>query len=66
MFNIGDLIVYSGHGICCIDDICTKTYWDVAKDYRILHTVENGKLTISVPVDNDKGKIQYDTNTVFS
>lgn len=25
MFNIGDLVVYSPHGICRVDDICEKT-----------------------------------------
>ncbi|MDW8799967.1 CarD family transcriptional regulator [Clostridium sp. A1-XYC3] len=54
MFNIGDLVIYSGQGICCIDDICEKTYWDVTKDYYVLHPIENSKLTINIPVDNDK------------
>ncbi len=54
MFNIGDVIIYSGQGICCIDDICEKTYGDVTKDYYILHPIENCKLTINIPVGNDK------------
>jgi CarD family transcriptional regulator len=54
MFNIGDLIIYSSHGICCIDDICEKTYTGVAKNYYVLHPTENSNLEISVPVDSDK------------
>jgi CarD family transcriptional regulator len=54
MFNIGDLVIYSTHGICHIDEICEKTYSDITKNYYVLHPVEDSKLTISTPVDNDK------------
>ena len=54
MFNIGDLIVYSSHGICHVDDICEMTYLGVAKDYYVLHPIENANLKINIPVDNDK------------
>lgn len=54
MFNIGDLIIYSSQGICQIDDICEKTYSGVSKKYYVLHPVENEKLVINIPVDNDK------------
>lgn len=58
MFNIGDLIIYSIHGICHIDDICEKTYLGVTKNYYVLHPVEDSKLIISTPVDNDKVTMQ--------
>lgn len=54
MFNIGDLIIYSAQGICRIDDICEETYLGVTRSYYILHPLENCKLKISSPVDNDK------------
>ncbi|MGF7046446.1 CarD family transcriptional regulator [Paenibacillus sp. DS2015] len=54
MFNIGDLIIYSGHGICEIDSICEKTYLDVCNNYYVLHPLEKPNLTISTPVDNQK------------
>lgn len=54
MYNIGDLVIYSSHGICHIDDICEKTFLDVTKSYYIMHPLENGKLTISAPVDSNK------------
>lgn len=54
MFNIGDLVIYSAHGICCIDDICQNTYFGVTKEYYVLHPVENVKLKITTPVDSDK------------
>ncbi|WP_156288965.1 CarD family transcriptional regulator [Oceanobacillus salinisoli] len=54
MFDIGDLIVYSVHGVCKIDDICEKTYGDVTRTYYVLHPLEEKQLTINAPVDNDK------------
>lgn len=54
MFNIGDLIIYSTHGVCKIDDICERSYRDVSREYYVLHPVEDPELTISVPVDNEK------------
>ncbi|WEK53717.1 MAG: CarD family transcriptional regulator [Candidatus Cohnella colombiensis] len=52
MFNIGDLIIYSSHGICRIDDICDKTIMDVTRRYYILHPVQGSAIKISTPVDN--------------
>lgn len=54
MFNIGDLIIYSAHGVCCIDTICTKTYWGITRNYYVLHPLKNCSLRINIPVDNDK------------
>ncbi|WP_419959895.1 CarD family transcriptional regulator [Psychrobacillus sp. BM2] len=52
MFKIGELIIYSAHGICQIDDICEKTYNGITKKYYFLHPLDNLKLSISTPVDN--------------
>ncbi|WP_277587498.1 CarD family transcriptional regulator [Psychrobacillus antarcticus] len=52
MFEVGELINYSSHGICQIDDICEKTYFDITKKYYVLHPLDNLKLSISTPVDN--------------
>ena len=55
LFNIGDLIIYSAHGICKIDDICEKTVLGVTRPYYVLHPIENkSELIISTPVHNDK------------
>lgn len=54
MFKVGDLIIYSSHGLCRIDDICERPDLREGKRYYILHPVEDSKLKISVPVDNDK------------
>ncbi|GER68295.1 hypothetical protein BpJC7_22690 [Weizmannia acidilactici] len=55
MFHIGDLVIYSGQGICRVDDICDKTYKDMTKTYYVLHPIENSQgLTISIPIDNHK------------
>ncbi len=54
MFKVGDLIIYSTHGVCKIDDICEKKFRDVTREYYILHPLDDPELTISVPVDNEK------------
>ncbi|MCF3944846.1 CarD family transcriptional regulator [Oceanobacillus alkalisoli] len=54
MFKVGDLIIYSTHGVCKIDDICERSYRDETREYYILHPMEDPNLTISVPVDNEK------------
>ena len=54
MFKVGDLIIYSMHGVCCIDDICERTFGNVKKNYYVLHPIEDDRLTINVPVDSDK------------
>ena len=54
MFNVGDLMIYSAHGICHIDEICDKTYFGVTKTYYVLHPLEDKNLTINTPIDNDK------------
>lgn len=52
MFKVGELIIYSAHGICQIDDICEKTYSGVTKTYYVLHPLNNANLEINTPVDN--------------
>lgn len=58
MFNIGDLVIYSAHGICEINDICDKTVSGATRSYYVLHQMDNKHhLTISIPVNNDKVSI---------
>ncbi|RHW33447.1 CarD family transcriptional regulator [Lysinibacillus yapensis] len=52
MFNIGDTIIYSAHGLCQIDGISEKTISGVTKTYYVLHPLNNEKLEISTPVDH--------------
>lgn len=54
MFNVGELIVYSDHGVCKIDDICDKTYGGKTRKYYVLHPIEDANLKINTPVDNKK------------
>ncbi|GEN47083.1 CarD family transcriptional regulator [Alkalibacillus haloalkaliphilus] len=60
MLNIGDLVIYSSHGICRIDGINSMKINGVTKDYYVLHPLENDQqqLTINAPVDNDKIKMK--------
>ncbi|ETA81496.1 CarD family transcriptional regulator [Youngiibacter fragilis] len=52
MFNKGDMMIYSSHGICLVDDICSNRFQGVDKDYYVLHPIADRKLTIRIPVDN--------------
>lgn len=55
MYNVGDLIVYSGHGICQVDSICDREIAGKTKKYYVLHPIDKSqKLTINTPVDNDQ------------
>lgn len=55
MFNIGELVIYSAHGICKIEDICEKTVSGVTRPYYVLHPMDNAhNLTLSIPVHSDK------------
>ncbi|MEF9951950.1 MAG: CarD family transcriptional regulator [Clostridium sp.] len=54
MFNKGDLVIYSSHGICRVDDICELDVYGSTKTYYILHPVEDKRLQISTPIDNAK------------
>ncbi len=58
MFNIGDVVIYSMHGLSRIDDICEKTISNVTKKYYVLHPLDQASLTISAPVDSNKVVIQ--------
>ena len=55
LFKTGDLIIYSTHGVCRIDDISDMTVAGETKSYYTLHPINNAqKLQISIPVDSDK------------
>ncbi|MCJ8008667.1 CarD family transcriptional regulator [Lederbergia wuyishanensis] len=55
MYIIGDLVIYSTHGICKIDDICEKTISGENRKYYVMHPIENNhQLTISIPINNEK------------
>src|SRR5690606_18113128 len=52
MFQIGDLIIYSTHGLCKIEKICEKTLFGATRTYYVVQPLDDSKLTLSVPVDN--------------
>jgi CarD family transcriptional regulator len=54
MFKVGELVVYSVHGVCEIDDICEKTYGGKTRTYYVLHPIDDLKLRINIPVKNSK------------
>lgn len=56
MFKVGDVVVYSVHGLCRINDICEKSIADETKMYYVLNPLDQPSLTISTPVEN-KGLI---------
>lgn len=58
MYNIGDLVIYSSHGVCRIDSICEKTYSGITRTYYVIHPIEDAGLTISAPVDKEQDIMQ--------
>lgn len=54
MHNVGELIIYSTHGLCRIEEICEKTYSEVTKTYYVLQPLNNTKLKINIPTNSDK------------
>ncbi|AXI07764.1 CarD family transcriptional regulator [Oceanobacillus sp. 143] len=54
MFNVGDQIIYSVHGLCEIDEICEKTFGNKTGIYYVLHPLEDSRLTINVPIDSEQ------------
>lgn len=54
MFKIGEMVIYSVHGVCVIDDICERTFRGETKSYYVMHPKNNSSLIINIPVDNDK------------
>lgn len=58
MFNVGDTIIYSAHGLCKIDDICEKTYGDTTGTYYVLHPLGDSKLIINIPIDSNQVVMQ--------
>lgn len=58
MYSVGDLIMYSSHGICEIDDITEKNFSNQTKTYYVLHPINNAQLVINVPIHSDKINLQ--------
>lgn len=54
MYQAGDVIVYSAHGLCQIQEICERTISDETRLYYVMHPLADTSLTISCPVDSDK------------
>lgn len=56
MFNIGDLVVYGGSGICRVEDISTLDMDGIPKDrvYYILSPAGRGDSRIFAPVENNR------------
>ncbi|MGG0655730.1 CarD family transcriptional regulator [Rummeliibacillus pycnus] len=52
MYSNGDLIIYSSHGICHIDEVSESTFNDHTKLYYVLHPIDKEGLIIRIPVDS--------------
>ncbi|HWI49598.1 MAG TPA: CarD family transcriptional regulator [Rummeliibacillus sp.] len=52
MYTNGDLIIYSTHGICQIDEVSESTFNNHTKLYYVLHPIDKEGLIIRVPVDS--------------
>ena len=54
MFQIGDLVFYSGSGVCRIDSVTRREFGDEKKDYYLLIPVHSPESAVYLPVDNEK------------
>lgn len=58
MYNVGDVVIYSSHGLCSVEDICEQTFSDITKTYYVLQPLNDSKLTIRTPIDNAKKQLR--------
>lgn|SRR5690625_4653215 len=58
MFNVGDMIIYSTHGLCEINDICEKKVGSITRTYYVMNPIEDTKLTISIPKEIGEKNMQ--------
>ena len=54
MYQINDLVLYSTHGICKINNITEKTFTDEPKQYYELVPLRDMRLQIHIPVGSTK------------
>ena len=54
MYQKGDSISYSGHGVCGISDIGAMDFGSGKQDYYIIEPIAAGNATIYLPQDNSK------------
>lgn len=54
MYQKGDYISYSGHGVCGISDIRAMDFGSGKQDYYIIEPIAAGSATIYLPRDNPK------------
>jgi len=52
MYKIGDVVVYSVSGVCCVDDICKKSFGSFSADYYVLRPLMQKASTVFVPTQN--------------
>lgn len=59
MYQTGDLVIYSAHGICEIVDISEITIAGKGRQYYVLQPIDNKeRLTINAPVDQSEDQMQ--------
>ncbi|MFJ7731803.1 CarD family transcriptional regulator [Lysinibacillus sp. NPDC097231] len=58
MYNVGDVVIYSSHGLCSIEDICEQTFNDITKTYYVLKPQNEPQLFIRIPVDNSQKRLR--------
>jgi len=58
MYNVGDVVIYSSHGLCSIEDICEQTFNSITKTYYVLQPLNEPQLVIRTPIDNSKKQLR--------
>ena len=52
MYKIGDVVVYSVSGVCCVEDICKKSFGSFSAEYYVLRPLMQKSATVFVPTQN--------------
>ncbi len=54
MFNIGDTILYSKEGVCCIEAVEDRCFGGEKRTYYVLKSLIKPNSTVYVPTDNER------------
>lgn len=58
MYQVGEYLLYGGHGVCVIDDVAEKLFSGKEKLYYVLHPISYPDLKLYYPVDGDQSKLK--------
>lgn len=58
MYQVGEYLLYGGHGFCVIEEVTKKEFTGKEKLYYLLHPINNPDLRLYYPVNGDQSKLK--------